>query len=293
MIRYAVALALIGIAGPSRACQDTAGRQQSSPAFAAAFARIKAASGKLSEAGSQRHRSAKTEEERDAALAMELESEVRDGMPLAGQALALVKQNPRDSGAADVLTWILVNYPGAPAAGPAAELLVKDHARDPDVQREAGRFAFGLLYWGEKLLRGLADADVPEPLRMRARFHLATFLQSKASGVSTLAFFDPKMLRMVETHFGKEYVGSLRNVDTAKLYDEAVRLFTPLTAAPRPGAHAGPDLAEGAKAAIYEIKNLAIGRAAPEISGEDIDGKPMKLSDFRGKVVIIDFWGHW
>ncbi len=36
-----------------------------------------------------------------------------------------------------------------------------------------------------------------------------------------------------------------------------------------------------------------LGQPAPEIEGEDIDGKPLKLSDFRGKVVLLDFWGHW
>lgn len=35
------------------------------------------------------------------------------------------------------------------------------------------------------------------------------------------------------------------------------------------------------------------GKPAPEITGEDIDGKPMKLSDFRGQVVLLDFWGNW
>ena len=34
-------------------------------------------------------------------------------------------------------------------------------------------------------------------------------------------------------------------------------------------------------------------RLAPEIQGEDIDGKRFKLSDYRGKVVVLDFWGHW
>jgi hypothetical protein len=38
---------------------------------------------------------------------------------------------------------------------------------------------------------------------------------------------------------------------------------------------------------------FAIGQVAPEISGEDVDGKPMKLSDYRGKVVVLDFWGNW
>lgn len=36
-----------------------------------------------------------------------------------------------------------------------------------------------------------------------------------------------------------------------------------------------------------------IGEVAPEITGEDTDGKPMKLSDYKGKVVVLDFWGHW
>ncbi|HEX9792827.1 MAG TPA: hypothetical protein VGC54_02490 [Planctomycetota bacterium] len=39
--------------------------------------------------------------------------------------------------------------------------------------------------------------------------------------------------------------------------------------------------------------DLAVGRKAPEIEGIDQDGKPLKLSDFRGKVVLLDFWGDW
>ena len=36
-----------------------------------------------------------------------------------------------------------------------------------------------------------------------------------------------------------------------------------------------------------------IGNQAPEIQGEDIDGVKFKLSDYRGKVVVLDFWGDW
>ncbi len=51
-----------------------------------------------------------------------------------------------------------------------------------------------------------------------------------------------------------------------------------------------------------EIKEIAaappseenrVGEMAPEIAGEDLDGKKFKLSDYRGKVVLIDFWGDW
>lgn len=36
-----------------------------------------------------------------------------------------------------------------------------------------------------------------------------------------------------------------------------------------------------------------VGEQAPEIIGEDVDGKEFKLSDYRGKVVVLDFWGFW
>jgi hypothetical protein len=54
----------------------------------------------------------------------------------------------------------------------------------------------------------------------------------------------------------------------------------------------------GAKAAVEltrlkNIPNLKVGKLAPDIEGEDIDGVKFKLSDYRGKVVLLDFWGHW
>ena len=61
-----------------------------------------------------------------------------------------------------------------------------------------------------------------------------------------------------------------------------------------------PDVASGkrtlgplAQAQLFEIRTLAVGMIAPDIEGEDLDGTPFKLSDYRGKVVMLDFWGHW
>ena len=38
---------------------------------------------------------------------------------------------------------------------------------------------------------------------------------------------------------------------------------------------------------------LQIGMEAPEIISKDLDGNDIKLSDYRGKVVVLDFWGDW
>ena len=38
---------------------------------------------------------------------------------------------------------------------------------------------------------------------------------------------------------------------------------------------------------------IRIGSVAPDIVGVDLDNKEFKLSDYRGKVVVLDFWGDW
>jgi peroxiredoxin len=52
-------------------------------------------------------------------------------------------------------------------------------------------------------------------------------------------------------------------------------------------------LGELAERELFALRHLQPGKPAPEIGGEDIDGVKFKLSDYRGKVVLLDFWGHW
>jgi len=40
-------------------------------------------------------------------------------------------------------------------------------------------------------------------------------------------------------------------------------------------------------------EGFEVGDLAPEIMGEDLDGKVFRLSEYRGKVVVLDFWGNW
>jgi thiol-disulfide isomerase/thioredoxin len=52
-------------------------------------------------------------------------------------------------------------------------------------------------------------------------------------------------------------------------------------------------LADEALARLDDLHNLVPGKPAPEIDGVDFDGKRLKLSDYRGKVVVLAFWGSW
>jgi thiol-disulfide isomerase/thioredoxin len=35
------------------------------------------------------------------------------------------------------------------------------------------------------------------------------------------------------------------------------------------------------------------GQSAPEVTFKDLDGKDVSLSQYRGKVVLVDFWATW
>lgn len=53
------------------------------------------------------------------------------------------------------------------------------------------------------------------------------------------------------------------------------------------------DVTAYAKQKLFASQNLRVGKVAPEVEGEDAEGKQFKLSDYRGKVVFFNFWGDW
>ena len=50
---------------------------------------------------------------------------------------------------------------------------------------------------------------------------------------------------------------------------------------------------ELAKRELFDLTRLQVGNEAPDIIGKDLDGIEFQLSHYRGKVVLLDFWGHW
>ena len=59
-----------------------------------------------------------------------------------------------------------------------------------------------------------------------------------------------------------------------------------------------PKLSEELTKALHEkygdiYPDLSVGKMAPEVISHNADGKEVKLSDLRGKVVVLDIWATW
>jgi hypothetical protein len=124
---------------------------------------------------------------------------------------------------------------------------------------------------GETLLRMFLEKDTRRDVQGVACLALARSLKSRADGMPDSQAKDAEKLRQEsEELFGRA---------TDKYGD--VKL-------PFRGT-----VGDQAKGELFELRYLSIGKEAPEVEGEDADGKKFKLSDYRGKVVLLDFWGHW
>jgi peroxiredoxin len=51
--------------------------------------------------------------------------------------------------------------------------------------------------------------------------------------------------------------------------------------------------AQIAEKLLFELKNLSLGQPAPDFEGPDAESKKHKLSDLRGKVVVLMFSANW
>lgn len=70
--------------------------------------------------------------------------------------------------------------------------------------------------------------------------------------------------------------------------DELERLYNGFTSALQKSAY-GISIREKIKARKF----VAIGNPAPDFVSTDTSGNPVRLSDFRGKYVLLEFWANW
>jgi hypothetical protein len=145
----------------------------------------------------------------------------------------------------------------------------------------------------ETLLHKFLDKGKSRAVQGQACFALAQCLKRQADTARQLRE-KPDLAKNYESMLGKDGVEELLKVDPDKLTKESEKLFERVVKEfadlPHPRQETIGKVAENV---LFKMRNLVAGKPAPEIEAEDVDGKPMKLSDYRGKVVLLDFWGNW
>ncbi len=58
-------------------------------------------------------------------------------------------------------------------------------------------------------------------------------------------------------------------------------------------AAASEELTETVQGLFTELEKFGVGMMAPDIAGIDLEGVEFKLSDYKGKILFVDFWGDW
>jgi AhpC/TSA family len=235
----------------------------------------------------------KTDEERKKII------ERRDKLP--PRFLELAEKNPKDPVAVDALIEMV--WFSMPGSDKALALLQREHVRSDrlgQVHQQTAfgspqdvtilhQVAYGLSKENEAFLRAVLEMNPHKDIQGQACLALAELHSDRCRRLD-LAKDRQDLAKQYEALVGKEYFEELQRnrAETAK---EAESLFE--RAAEKYGDvkfPSGGTVGEKAKTALFGIRDLIVGKAAPDIEGEDQDAKPFKLSDYRGKVVLLYFW---
>jgi hypothetical protein len=211
----------------------------------------------------------------------------------AGRVGALVEKYPKETDVVvDALIWIIDHAQSDPSSSKAADLLIRDHLPNKKVDALLPRLAHLHQEANEKLIRAaVAKAETGER-RVTARLALATFLKNKSEAIVRIKTFDARAKKAAESTLGKDVLTRLSATDPGRTAAEAEALLELVVKDARENRSLRP-LEEKAEAELYELRFLVVGKRALEIEGEDVAGKKFTLSDYRGKVVVLDFWGFW
>lgn len=146
----------------------------------------------------------------------------------------------------------------------------------------------------ERLLRRVSETNPDRQARAVASFTLAKYEKGLAQEVAALKLAPREVFGYWVVRLGEERAGQLRGLDPSTVNADAERLLRCVVldyADVRDPISLQP-LGRQAEMILRELRGPAVGRVAPEIVGDDVDGMPMKLSDFRGKVVLLNFGCH-
>jgi len=156
--------------------------------------------------------------------------------------------------------------PGESGAASFLEEVAKEN-KDPEVHAEA---VYACAYFFEDQAEESAFTEnLPEELRFPK--------------------IDP-------THYQDQFMEIERQGGSKALYAKAVDRFQTLVndQLAYPGKlDSLATFGDAARSELDSINNFSVGSHPPAIIGVDLDGHPLSTESYRGKILVLSFWGSW
>lgn len=180
--------------------------------------------------------------------------------------IARAEKDESDVQTADLLGWAALNGPSTPAGQKAVKLLIN---RDPDhrnLETLCMMLSRGYRAQSVEMLKNILDKSTKGNIKSAAALAIGKALYARTDALGDQPEEGDRVTAEAEKYF-KLVIDELGSSNSSRRKE--------------------------AEKELKSLQTLRVGKSAPEIEASDLDGTDFKLSDYRGKVVLLDFWGHW
>jgi len=166
----------------------------------------------------------------------------------------------------DLLAWAATNGGMTPAGQKASGILVEKYPEHRAIEQICAMLGRRYSEKNAETLKQILDKSTKDNIKAAAALSLGRCIASRVDSLGDNIAEADKVAAEAEKYFTQvvEEFGE-KNVSKKKDAEREIKM----------------------------LQTLRVGKVAPEITGPDLDGKEFKLSEYRGKVVLLDFWGHW
>lgn len=212
-------------------------------------------------------------------------------------AFTLARENPEDPACFEALKFVIRTNRAGPGDATARALrLILDRGDDrrPGQGDYLAQVALPLFQYpdAEVLLRRVLDRNPSREDRAAACYWLAHHLSQQARMVRRLRD-KPGDRRNYDRYVAAESIDKFLREKNPDALDTASEALLERCVGEFGDVPMGRPLSLLAGSELDAMRHLGLGKVAPEIEGLDHDGRRFKLSESRGKVVVLTFSGSW
>jgi len=163
----------------------------------------------------------------------------------------------------DLYGWIVQNGAYLPVGSKAIDVLVEQYPEHSAIEMACQVLGRGGVANAAETLQKILEKSTKPKVKAAATLALGQSLAAKVDTLGDKISEADKVADQAEHYF-------------VKVVDDYGKDF--------------PNLKSSAEKNLKSLRFFRVGKTAPDIAAGDLDKKDFKLSDYRGKVVLLDFW---